>query len=125
MIKGDNITRYEDNNKIYVPILNNNYKYTINGDEITIITNENCRTQYQTTYCNCYRYNERYNIITEPYECNNNPSNYIINVNNLTNDINDSYRIANDFTRDYIIYFGIIIIALIFSIMLKKNSIKI
>lgn len=128
MITGnETITKYENQNKIYVPetYKNQNYKYTISGDEITIITNNNCRTQYQTTYCDCYRYNERYNIITKPYECNASPSNYIIDNQFISDDINDSYRITRDYTNNYIIMFGIVIIAIVFSILLKKQGVKI
>ena len=68
------------------------------------------------------KYNEKYNIITEVYQCNRNPSNYILNSNQLTDDVNYSYRITNDFKNNYIILYGIVIIALLFIITLKKNS---
>lgn len=115
---------YKEYNKIYIPTeyINENYKYTINGDEITIITNENCTTSYNTTNCDCRRYNERYNIITNVYQCNRNPSNYILNSNQITDDINYSYRITNDYKNNYIILYGIVIIALLFVITIKKNS---
>jgi len=121
------IQKYEtNNNKIYVPTQynNQNYKYTISGDEITIITNKNCTTNYNSTYCDCYRYNERYNIITESYQCNRNPNNYIINNSNISSDVNDSYRITRDYTNYYVIMIGIVIIAILLSTMFKKNSIK-
>ena len=43
---------YENYNKIYIPneYINQNYKYTIAGDEITIITNENCYKNYNNQY---------------------------------------------------------------------------
>lgn len=118
-------TEYKEYNKIYIPTeyLNQNYKYTINGDEITIITNNNCyKNNYSNEYCDCMKYNERYNIITNVYECNRNPSNYILNSNQLTDDINYSYRITNDYKNNYIIMMGIVIIALLFIITMKKNS---
>lgn len=115
--------QYEEYNKIYIPTkyINQNYKYTLNQDEITIITNENCNTNYNE-YCDCMRYNIRYNIITNRYQCNRNPNNYIINSNQLTDDINYSYRITNEFKNNYIILYGIVIIALLFIIMARKNS---
>lgn len=116
--------QYKEYNKIYIPTeyINQNYKYTINQDEITIITNENCEMNYNSQYCDCIRYNEKYNIVTNRYQCNRNPNNYIINSNQLTDDINYSYRITNEFKNNYIILYGIVIIALLFVIMTKRNS---
>lgn len=115
---------YKDYNKIYIPseYVNENYKYTISGDEITIITNENCTTSYNTTNCDCRRYNERYNIITNVYQCNRNTSNYILSYDQITEDINYSYRITNDYKNNYIILFGTMIIALLFIIMIRKGN---
>ena len=117
-------SEYKNYNKIYIPTeyINENYRYTISNDEITIITNENCYTNYNNQYCDCMKYNEKYNIITEVYQCNRNPSNYILNSNQLTDDVNYSYRITNDFKNNYIILYGIVIIALLFIITMKKNS---
>ena len=116
--------KYKEYNKIYIPseYINENYKYTISGDEITIITNNNCYNNYNNQYCDCMKYNERYNIITEVYQCNRNPSNYILSSNQLTDDINYSYRITNEYKNNYIILYGIVIIALLFIITMKKNS---
>lgn len=128
MINGnETVTKWEQDNKIYIPkeINFQSNKYTINGDEITVITDDNCYTQYSSTYCDCYRYNERYNIVTEAYSCNRNPSNYIIDNSYITSDINSSYRINNDFTNNYIILYGIVIIVLLFTIVMKRNGIKI
>lgn len=120
----EQIIKYKKYNKIYVPTeyINENYKYTINQDEITIITNENCEMNYNSQYCDCMKFNERYNIVTERYQCNRNPNNYIINSNQLTDDINYSQRITNEYKNQYIILYGIVIIALLFIIMTKKNS---
>ena len=116
--------QYKEYNKIYIPTeyINENYKYTISADEITIITNENCYTNYNNTYCDCIRYNEKYNVKTERYECNRNPSNYILSSDQVTDDVNYSTRITNEYKNNYIILYGIIIIALLFIIMTKKNS---
>ena len=127
MINGnETTTKWEQDNKIYVPTTynNQNYKYTISGDEITIITNNNCYTNYNTTYCDCYRYNERYNILTESYSCNSNPNNYIIDNDYISSDINDSYRITRDYSNYYVIMIGIIVIVLLFSNIMKRNGIK-
>ena len=115
---------YSKYNKIYLPTeyINEQYKYTISGDEVTIITNENCYTNYNNQYCDCKKYNEKYNIITETYQCNRNPSNYILNSNQITSDINYSTRITNEYKNNYIILYGIVIIALLFIIMTRKNS---
>lgn len=120
----EQITKYKEYNKIYVPTeyINENYKYTITGDEVTIITNENCEMNYNSQYCDCMRYNERYNIVTNRYQCNRNPNNYIISSNQLTDDINYSERITNIYKSEYIILYGIVIIALLLIIMTKKNS---
>ena len=125
MIKNENQKiEYAKYNKIYIPTeyINENYKYTISGDEITISTNENCYTSYNNQYCDCIRYNERYNIKTERYECNRNPNNYILSSNQVTDDVNYSTRITNEYKNEYIILYGIVIITLLFIIMTKKNS---
>lgn len=124
MIKNENQKiEYSKYNKIYLPneYINENYKYTITGDEITIITNENCNTNYNE-YCDCMKYNEKYNIITERYQCNRNPNNYILSNNQFTSDVNYSTRITNEYKNEYIILYGIVIIALLFIITVKKNS---
>lgn len=120
----EQIIKYKEYNKIYIPseYINENYKYTISGDEITIITNENCEMNYNSQYCDCMRYNEKYNIITNRYQCNRNPNNYILSSNQLTDDINYSTRITNQYKNEYIILYGVVIIALLFIIMTKKNS---
>lgn len=114
---------YAKYNKIYLPneYIKENYKYTISGDEITIITNENCNTNYNE-YCDCIRYNIRYNIVTNRYQCNRKPNNYIINSNQFTSDVNYSTRITNEYKNNYIILYGIVIIALLFIVTIKKNS---
>ena len=126
IISEENKTNYEQYNKIYIPKEYNkeNYKYTINNDTITIITNEDCTTSYNSTYCKCYQYNEKYNIITNQNTCNRDP-NYTINKNYITSDINYSDRITNYYKNNYIIMYGIIIIALIVTATLKRNSRKI
>lgn len=119
----ETIQKYSEYNKIYIPTeyYNQNYKYSISNNEITIITNLNCRTQVNTTYCTCYRYNEQYNIVTQPYECNYNTSNYLINLNNITDDPNYSNRIIDYYFKDYGILFLVIITSLLLFKALKGN----
>ena len=120
----ETITEYLQYNKIYIPTTyyNQNYKYTISGNEVTIITNQNCYTNYNTQYCDCYRYNEQYNIITQPYSCNSSPGNYQLSYASLTDNINYSYRITNDYVNNYTIMFGTLIIGLLITGLFKKNS---
>lgn len=128
MISGnETTTKWTKDNKIYIPqeINFQNNRYTISNDEITVITDNNCYTQYQTTYCDCYRYNAKYNIVTETYACNRNPSNYIIDNSYISSDINDSYRITRDYSNYYLIFFQILMVMLLFTIVMKRNGIKI
>ena len=121
----EKIQEYTNNNKIYIPQIynNQNYKYTIdNYKNITIITNQNCNTNYNTTYCDCYKYNPELNIISSLQQCNNTPNTGIINYNMISSDINNSIRITRDYVNDYTIIFGTIIIALLFIILMKRNS---
>lgn len=50
----------------YLPsdYINNSYRYVLSDDHIRIITNENCYTQYNNTYCNCFDIYPRYDYIT-------------------------------------------------------------
>lgn len=125
MINGENITKYKAKNKIYIPteLLDEDYQYTINNNEITIYTNENCYTSYNTTYCDCYRYNEQYNIKTYNYSCNvGNIGNYRLSYQSLSDNINDSLRITRDYMNDYIILFLTMILGIMIVSMFKSNS---
>lgn len=72
----------------YLPqdMINSNYRYSVNNYYYTIRTNQNCYTQYNTTYCNCYDvyYNNNY-LTTDPYSCNYNSSTNI-NYQNFSSD---------------------------------------
>lgn len=120
----EDIEIYEAKNKIYIPedYNKNNWKYTINNDTITIITNENCYNQYNSTYCDCRQFNMKYNLITEPYSCNSNPTNQLINNSYITSDINDSIKITNDYVKQYEIWFNMLIIIVLLTLLFKKNS---
>lgn len=118
-------TEYETNyNKIYVPseYVENTNKYTIDNENLTIITNHNCITSYNTTQCDCYRYNIKYNIITQSYQCNRNPNNYILKNQSITTDSNYSTRITSEYAKNYEIFFWITLIVLITTILFKRNS---
>lgn len=127
MINENLENEYKTHNKIYIPTeyKNQYWRYLLNGDEITIITNNNCYQNYNTTYCDCYRYNEKYNIITESYTCNSNTSNYEIDFNYISDNINDSYRITKDYVNNYTILLLTIILGMIIVSLFKKNSRKI
>lgn len=129
MIYGnETIQKYQAINKIYIPenLNEETNKYTISGDTLTIISNRNCTTNYQTTYCDCTYYNIRYNIVMNTNQCNRNPSaNNIMSNEYITSDINYSERIVNQYTNNYIVYFGIIITVMLFAIVMKKNGVKI
>lgn len=102
--------------KTYLPstFINNNYRYKINGDYFTIITNNNCFSQYSNTYCDCYNVYPKLDYInSEVSSCN-------INTNYVTSDKFSSdiyYRI--DFVNIMIIFciFAYFIIFLPYKIM--------
>lgn len=119
------IKKYKEDSKIYIPeeMINDNYKYVIDsGDNITIITNKNCYTNYNNEYCDCYKYNLRHNIISQGNACNRNQTNGIISREYITNDINNSERITRDYVNNYEISFLILISALILVSVFKRNS---
>ena len=64
----------------YLPsqYINQNYKYTLSNDIITVRTNNNCFQQYNTTYCDCYDIFPHLDYSsTLAYSCNYNPTNYL------------------------------------------------
>lgn len=103
--------------KTYLPSesINSNYKYSITNDYFRIYTNENCYTQYSSTYCDCYYIYPKLDYInSEKTSC---------NVTNLTNtipytDFTDNYYYRVDFTN-------ILIMFLIMSIFVIYIPIKI
>ena len=67
-----------NNFKMYLPseYINSNYNYNLDSQFIQVRTNNNCYTQYSTTYCDCFRVYPNYNYIkSEDYSCSLN-SNY-------------------------------------------------
>lgn len=126
MINGnETIQKYKNDNKIYVPEAYNKqeYRYTLSNDTLTIITNNNCTTNYNTTQCDCYQYNLKYNVIMGQYTCNRNPNNNnLLSYDNISNDINNSYRITNDYTNNYTILLLMVVCIILFVLTFKKNS---
>lgn len=65
---------------LYVPskFYNSSYRYVVSSDYLEIHTNTNCYTQYNTTYCDCYRLYPNLNYVyTYAYSCNYNVSSNI------------------------------------------------
>lgn len=131
MINGnETIQKYKAFNKIYIPedLNEETNKYTISGDTLTIISNNNCTTQNTQTTCDCTQYNIKYNVIlgNGTYRCNRNPNtNSLVANEYITSDINYSDRVINQYTNNYIIYFAIIITMLLFTVAMKKTGVKI
>lgn len=94
----------------YLPqrFINSGYHYTINNYYYTIRTNENCYTQYNTTYCDCYDiyFNNDY-LTTQAYTCNYN-QNVNISYANFTSD----YWYKNNI-KDSLLIFIILAIVII------------
>lgn len=86
----------------YLPhdYINSNYKYQLNNDYFRVITNENCYTNYNNTYCDCFNvYPKLDYLASEITSCNINVSNYV-NSSSFTD--NFYYRI--DFTNILIMF---------------------
>ena len=123
------ITNYDSSdlvnyNKQYIPdeYYDEDYIYTFNGNDIVIITDNNCRTQYNSTYCTCYTYNTINNIISEGYECNTTTNNTRkINQDYISTDIYYSNRSMNVFYNEKIIGLGMLILAIIFATFLLRE----
>lgn len=121
----DDLVNYIQYDKIYVPedYIDSDYKYNFNGDYIIIRTNNNCRTSYNTIYCDCYAYNYKTNVISEAYECTyNSSSNQTISNTYISSDINDSMYIRERYIQDKAINIGIFIIGIIIAILLTKRG---
>lgn len=126
MYKNENIELdLELYNKVYVPeeYVNQNYKYTLSGDNLTIITNQNCITQNTTTQCDCYILDLKYNVIkTQTNRCNYNPTSNVVPYTSISNNVDYSDRITSYYIKQYGIYFAIIVVALLFISTIKRNS---
>lgn len=129
IVLGLTITEHETDdlvtyNKIYVPedYINQNWMYTYSGNDIVIITNQNCYTNYNTQYCNCYTYNIENNLISNVYSCSTNTNNTrIINNNYISDDIKYSNRILNIYLKDKIIWVAATGVGILLAILLTKR----
>lgn len=124
IIEQNDLVNYENIDKIYVPnnYINQNWQYNFNGDYIIIRTNENCRTSYNTTYCDCRSYNYKTNVMSEIYECNTtNTNTQTIAYTSISNDINDSMYIRERFIQDKMLYLGIFILGIIIAILITRR----
>lgn len=124
LIRNQNdITKYKEYNKIYIPIeyINTQYRYYENGNYIRIVTNNNCYTQYNTTYCDVYDYNIERNLISKTYTGNNNPNLVEIDKQYITSDINYSPHIRQIYIQNKMTMGLILLIGIIFAILLSKE----
>lgn len=104
--------------KTYLPsdLINQNYKYRINNNYYVVITNDNCYTNYNTTYCDCVNVFPQLDyIISETYSCSTTQSTNYVSYNKFTDDF--YYRI--DLSSILIIFFvlSIFIVYLPYRIM--------
>lgn len=124
MITNQNeINKLEQKTKIYIPeeYVNENYIYTWNNGIINIKTNDNCRTQYNTTYCDCRNYIAEKNIVGNVYECSRNTSNNDIPITMISTDVNDSNYLVGYYYTEKMLGLGIICLGLLFAKMLIKE----
>lgn len=101
----------------YLPsnMINSNYKYTASNDYIRVYTNNNCYTQYNSTYCDCYYIYPKIDYLTsERNSC---------NVSNLTNTL--SYNNFSDNFYYRVDFTNILVMFLIMSIFIIFIPLKI
>ena len=108
---------------IYIPeeVINQNYKYYFNGDYIRIITNKNCTQNYNSTYCDCYDYNFKENILSESITCNTNTNYPKINNEKITQDINYNKTIKQEWNTINLVNLSMIILAILIVTFLTKE----
>lgn len=118
----ENIEKYESG-KIYIPeeYINENYKYIIDDEDIIIITNENCTQNYNTTYCNAIRYNQRENIVTEPYQININQNNSVISYDHITSDMANNTYIKSRYMELNSMYLMMFVVGILIATFLTKE----
>lgn len=88
----------------YLPTnsINSNYKYTISNDYIRVYTNNNCYTNYNSTYCDCYYVYPKIDyLISETTSCNVSNLNNTISYTNFT----DNYYYRIDFANILLMFF--------------------
>lgn len=123
MINDNEKVKYEEFNKIYIPsdYISDNYSYRFDNDYIMIITNNNCYTQYSSTYCNCYRYNWKTNVMSNVINCNTNSNLAEIPRESISEDINYSRYIKEQWIWDKGIYLGIFILGILLAAFLTRE----
>lgn len=98
--------------KMYLPseYINSNYQYNLDNNYIGVRTNNNCYTQYNTTYCDCFRVYPNYNYIkSDTYSCSYN-NNYMTSSTSFSSDIFSLPNLSNYFITYFIIIFILIYI---------------
>uniref|UniRef100_A0AAU8AXG7 Uncharacterized protein n=1 Tax=Dulem virus 71 TaxID=3145782 RepID=A0AAU8AXG7_9VIRU len=117
------VEEYSSLNKIYIPndYNNSSYSYFLNDNFITINTNDECRTQYNTTYCTCFSYYYDNNIISDSYECSSSSNSRLIPYESITSDINYNTNIKNQYYSNTIIFLLMLILGIIFALFLTKE----
>ena len=123
IINENDLKSYTNLNKIYIPndYINESYSYYFNGDYINIITNNDCYTQYNSTYCSCYQYNRENNVVSESYSCNISSNLPKISNESITNDINYSNSLKTAYLGNTGIYLLMFVVALLFASLLLKE----
>ena len=99
--------------KMYLPsdYIDSNYLYDLNSNYITIRTDNNCYTQYNTTYCDCFRVYPQYNYITSNlYSCSFSNSQYYSSYTEFSSDVFNMPNISNVFITYFIIIFILVYI---------------
>lgn len=110
------------NYKLYLPsqYINSNYQYFLDNNYILVRTNNNCYTQYNTTYCDCFRVFPNYNYVrSENYSCSS--GSYYITSNQLSKDIFQLPNVSNIFITYFIIIFILVyILRLLWGVFRKR-----
>lgn len=94
----------------YIPsdYLNNQWSYYYNNNYFIVRTNNNCYTNYNSQYCDCYNIfqNNDY-LISNAYSCSTPNNQYSINYASLT----DNYNYRVDIVNSYVIFLIFFIMA--------------
>lgn len=126
MIENQNdVTKYTPSGKMYLPsnLINSSYYYRMQTNYILIITNQNCTGSGTNKNCNCVAYYFDTDTLGQTYSCNayiTAAANYIP-YTAFTSDINYNVHSRTNFFQDKFIMFGMLIIALLFFISLRKG----
>lgn len=98
----------------YLPsnYISSNYSYIYNNNYIQVRTNQNCYTNYNTQYCDCYNvyYNYDY-VVSDKYSCSLSNNSNTISYTNFT----DNYYYRLDFAYICIIFMTIAILCYFFA----------